>query len=182
MNSETPHPKGPSVTALDKLRLSHYMGRLRDSLPTISGKAWKEIKQGLVSDINEAAAEIGMKRALEELGSPAELAGRYREALGLWAHPLYLRGVAVTGCLLAFVTGIAASFGWGMATALEQAGAAGPAEADFLGLGLTAVPGTLTFTFRSFVVPLLLLVVFVAASRLWRLIPALRPNQVPARA
>jgi hypothetical protein len=176
MNTETSNPDGPAVTTLDKLRLAHYLGRLHDGLPTISSKTWKEIKLDLVPDLHEAAAKVGMKQALEDLGSPAELANRYREALGLWVHPLYARGATVTGCLLAFVTGVAIALGWGMVAALEQAGAAGPAEVDFLGLGLIAVPGTLTFTFRSFIVPLALLVVFVVTSRLWRLIPALRPK------
>lgn len=174
MTAATTAPVRPHLR--DRLRRDWYRLRLELAMQDYPPKDYRRIARSLVAEIDAAAADRGMDRALRDLGSPRRLAAGYHAELDR-ERPRYWDGGIVLGlvllaawlCLLAYWAGATDTLlaqGGGTVT-LEYLGSPTTVTAtdDELALGTSlALPGVL-------LVGGLAMAGFVLGSRLWRLLP-----------
>jgi len=158
----------------DQLRRDWYLTRFLFAMQDYPGKEYKRVRADLRTDLDAAAADVGMRRALADLGSPRHLADGYYGALDR-ERPRYWDGAVVAALLGTMLAYCFLSYGAGAVdTLLAQGG--GTVQLHYLGAPLT-VTGTerelgLEFKF-SWLGALVYLgtmaVGFALGSRLWRL-------------
>lgn len=160
----------------DRARRDWYRFRFELAMQDYPPKEYRRIATALTGEIDAAAADVGMRQALADLGSPGRLAARYHAELDR-DRPRYWDGGILAGlvllsawvCLLAFWSGAAD-------TLLAQGG--GTVTLDYLNAPTTitatdteySISGSLTLQ-AALVVGGLTLAGFATGSRLWRLLP-----------
>ncbi|MCL1841012.1 MAG: hypothetical protein FWF75_04570 [Propionibacteriaceae bacterium] len=152
-----------------------YLYRVHEQMPNVSSEQWDTLRKELVADTDEAAAHVGMRQALADLGPAKDLAAHYNDALDLRRGPLWARGIAALVITAAALVVIALAYQSGMSTALAQTQSAQEVTSDFLGVRLSATADGLAGAagWPQFGIPTLAMIVF---GRLWRMVPACRPK------
>ncbi|MGW6129384.1 hypothetical protein ACWFNE_05085 [Cellulomonas sp. NPDC055163] len=160
----------------DRLRRDWYRLRFELAMQDYPPKEYRRIARSLVTDMDAAAADIGMERALGDLGSPRRLAAGYHAELGR-ERPRYWDGGLVLGLVLlgAWVC-LLAYWGGAVDTLLAQGG--GTVTLKHLGAPTTVTAtddelslGTSLTLRGALLVGGLAAVGFALGSRLWRLLP-----------
>jgi hypothetical protein len=82
----------PRLPLADRIRLALFLWRLSHRLVDLPGRRRREIRRERRDNTRAAAAEVGMRRALANLGHPAALAAEYASAEGR-RRPRYRRGI-----------------------------------------------------------------------------------------
>lgn len=171
--STAPRPTWP-----DRLRREIYLGRVAVWLDDFPAREQRTLRAQLRSDIDAAAADTSMATALASLGAPRALAREYLAGLP-GDRPRWNAGMlwVCSWLLLCLFT-----FAVFSAALLQAADAAGPdgVTARLLWTEVTAVdtPETTSLAWTSTAPWVLAVAVlaFVLGSRLWRLVPTLRPD------
>ena len=169
----TSAPTRDRLSIVDWLRLKYYFIDFNLWMSDYPQREYRRIAKALKAEVRAAAADVGMKKALEGLGTPRGLAAGYLAEIGS-QRPRWNTGAiaAAFALVLPFVA-------WGVFVAgsistLEAQGG-GRAELHFLGAQVEAFvddPGTgsgitMGAAWWAWVLPLTLLV-FLVASRAWR--------------
>lgn len=163
------------LTLRDKLALDLYLARFSWSMQDYPGKEEKRIRRELRAEILAAAADVGMERALADLGHPYALADGYKATrdrrLPRWATGAVAAGVAV-GMLLYLTIAYAfgaldtlAALGGGTVT-LDVLGTPSTFEASDGGISMTTGLGWEGLAVYAGVA----LVAFLLWSRAWRVV------------
>lgn len=162
-----------TITTRDRLALSWYLTRFSWAMQDYPGRAYRRIREDLRRDTLAAADDVGMRRALADLGHPRVLAERYIAEVGR-RLPRWTTGIVAAGVAVLAVAYVVMGYAVGVLDTLRATGA-GTLTMHPLGSTVTytatadqrGVEGTWTWQWL-----LLYLVVaavaFVPASRLWR--------------
>ena len=172
-----------ALTPTDRWRRFWYLQNVEVWLEPMAGRRRRAVLRELRSNLGEAAADVGMTRALADLGRPRALAATYLdsepEGRPRWAHGAVAAGVVVAVWLYATTF-----YTFGMLDALRATGTAVPARGSFLGTAVTATADEqeLSAAFDGLPwLPLLVTVlVFLLVSQAWKALPRRAARQVPA--
>jgi hypothetical protein len=166
-----------TLTITDRLRRWSYLQDVSLWLDPMPGSRRREILRDLRANLGDAALDVGMDRAIEDLGRPRALAREYLQAEPR-NRPVWAAGVVAAGAVL-----LVGMLGWltyafGMADALMSVGG-GTAEGGYLGLRVVteAGPAVLGFETSGWSWPLTtaVLLALLLGARAWRLL-ARRPG------
>ncbi|GAA1633317.1 HAAS signaling domain-containing protein [Georgenia ruanii] len=161
----------------DRVRREAYLLRLQLWLDTYPGKPRRALVAQLRADLDAAAADTSMARAIAGLGNPRALAAEYLALLPR-DRPRWLVGATwAAAWLVAWLLAVT-TFAAALVQVADGAGPAGVA-ARLLWLELTVVATDATFSVSSEGFPwglVLALVLLVLGARGWRVVPALRPD------
>ncbi|WP_420115192.1 HAAS signaling domain-containing protein [Pseudactinotalea sp.] len=156
----------------DRLRRWSYLQDVELWLDPMPGHRRREVIRELRTNLADAAADVGMTNAIEDLGKPRDLAREFVKAEPR-RRPSWSLGVIGAGAVLlvAMLAGLAYAFG--MSDSLLDTGG-GSAEGAFLGIRVLAV-GTeseLSWTWSGWSWPITIVAViaFLVASSAWRLL------------
>lgn len=156
----------------DRLRRWSYLQDVELWLDPMPGRRRREVIRELRTNLADAAADVGMTNAIEDLGKPRDLAREFVKAEPR-RRPSWSLGVIGAGAVLlvAMLAGLAYAFG--MSDSLLDTGG-GSAEGAFLGIRVLAV-GTeseLSWTWSGWSWPITIVAViaFLVASSAWRLL------------
>jgi hypothetical protein len=162
---------------VDLARLELFVQRLDFHLADLPRARRREVRRELRSNARAAAAEIGMARALANLGHPRVLAAGYVTAEGR-PLPRYRRGALVAGVIAVAYVWALALCAVGLADGSHGAAPSGArVSQSFLGTAVTTTtgPGVLSFHLQFNALILLVpLVVFALVARVWRALPSQR--------
>jgi len=175
------------LTLADRWRRERFLQSLSLRLPNISPEDWRTLSRTLRDDLSDAAAHAGMTQAICDLGPVSQLADEYGKALDLSSRPHWATGVCVAGIVWAVATILLFTYATGLYDGAQDGGITANISRNFLGVTVFANVGeptpaghAVTFgmiiTPSAWIVPAFLLVLFVVASRAWRMIPTLRPS------
>lgn len=161
-------------TLLDRARLELYLQRLDHHLGDLPGSRRRQLHRELRANTQAAAAEVGLRQALANLGHPRALATGYLAAEGR-RLPHYRKGAWWTVATLAVYLGAMGLYAAGFTDGAHAAGATKPVTTWFLGASIQADAAGSSWTVPgSLLVVGLLLVVYLLASRAWRALPPVR--------
>lgn len=171
-----PRDAATRLRPVDVVRREWYLLRLSWHMQDHPGREEKRIRRELREALTLAAADVGMARAVRDLGHPMVLAESYRADLGR-PLPRWTAGAVSAALAAAFLLYLAGAYAVGTLDTLEALG----------GGTLTTYPlgGETTFTVADDAIsvestlglPGVLLVLavavvaFVLGSRLWRALP-----------
>lgn len=163
------------LTTTDRLRRGWYLTRFSWHMQDYPQRDYRRIRADLRRELDVAAAEVGMRDALREVGHPHALAQGYHAELGR-PVPRWASGAAVAALVLALPAYAAAVYAVGGLDVLEATGG-GTATTHPLG-------GTMDFTSTASEISVsaqlgpaglavvlgLALVAFLLGARAWRLL------------
>jgi hypothetical protein len=166
----------------DRLRLELLLQRLDYHLSDLPGARRRQVRREIRANALAAAADVGLRRAVANLGHPRVLAAGYLAAEGR-PLPQFRKGAWWAAAALAAYVVAALIFTTGFLDGAEAASDLDrPLTTSFLGAVVEANPGrpslAITFNAVALVVPV---VVFLLASRAWRALPPVR-RRLAARA
>lgn len=172
-----------ALTPTDRWRRFWYLQNVEVWLEPMSGRRRRAVLRELKDNLGEAAADVGMTRALADLGRPRVLAATYLdsepEGRPRWVHGAVAAGVVVGVWLYATLF-----YTIGMLDALGSTGTAVPAHGSFLGTAVTAISNEQELSAAFDGLPwgplLVAALAFLVASRAWRALPRRGSTQVPA--
>lgn len=163
----------PPLSLADRARREWYLARLDWAMQDYPRREFRRIRTDLRAELSPAAAEVGMRRALAELGHPRTLAERYTAELGR-RLPRWTAGTVVAGAAVGVLAYLTFAYTFGSLDTLE---ALGGGSVTFRPLGAEVV---LTHTDDEISVAStgswgwlalyagVAVVSFVLGSRLWR--------------
>jgi hypothetical protein len=159
----------------DRIRLELLVQRLDYHLSDLPGARRRQIRREIRANTRAAAADVGARQALANLGHPRVLAAGYLAAEGR-PLPQFRKGAWWAAAALALYIFAAMIFATGF---VDGADAASDLDrrltTSFLGASVEATPGepsfAVTFNPTALIVPA---VVFLLASRAWRALPPVR--------
>lgn len=161
-----------TLSLSDRLRRWSYLQDVELWLDPMPGRRRREVLQELRTNLVDAAADVGMAQAIEDLGRPRDLARDYVRSEPR-RRPSWSMGVLGAGAvlLLAVLTGL--SYMFGMADALLGSGG-GTAEGGFFGIAITTTATddglAWVWTGWSWPITIVALLAFLGASSSWRLL------------
>jgi hypothetical protein len=163
------------LSVADRLRLERFLLRFSWAMQDYPRKEYLRIRRELRAEVRAAAADVGMRQALADLGHPVTLGERYIAELGR-RLPRWTSGIVAGGLAVGVLVYLFAAYAVGTLDTLEALG----------GGSLTRYPfGTETvFTFTEDEISVLsgvswqwavlylgaAAVAFVVGSRLWRVL------------
>jgi hypothetical protein len=170
---ETPRTT-PSRT--DRLRLAWYLQRLSWALEDFPRRERKAALRQVREDTTAAAADVGMRTAVEELGHPRALAERYTAQLGR-PLPRWTAGAVAAALAVGAFLYLGLAYALGAVEAVEAMGG-GTVTTYPIGSEVVVTADGDTFSVESSLSwqgTLLVLgvagVAFALASRVWRVLP-----------
>jgi len=176
----------PRLSLVDWWRREWFLQSLSLRLPNISQKDWRMLSRGLRTDLSDAAAHVGMRQAIDDLGPIDQLAIEYGKALDLSSRPQWITASFVTLIVWAVGTILLLTYAAGLYDGAVDGGITANISRNVLGVtvfanvGESTLPGVDSFgmiiTPSAWIVPVFLLVLFLVSARAWRTIPALRPS------
>jgi hypothetical protein len=172
-----------ALTPTDRWRRFWYLQNVEVWLGPMAGRRRRAVLRELKGNLGEAAADVGMTRALADLGRPRVLAATYLdsepEGRPRWVHGAVAAGVVVGVWLYATLF-----YTFGMLDALRATGTAVPARGSFLGTAVTATANQQELSAAFDGLPWLPLLVtalaFLLVSRAWKALPRRAAPRVPA--
>ena len=169
------------MTLTDRARRSWYLLRFELAMQDYPSKEYKRIRATLRSDLAAAAADVGLRRALVDLGAPSELAAGYYGELHR-RRPRYWDGAVAAGLVGAILLYSFLSYGAGAVDTLLASGG-GTVELSYLGAAMTVTGTSEQISIESQLSWLgvavstgTLAIAFALGARVWRL----RAGAVPA--
>lgn len=171
------------LSLADRWRRFWYLQSVELWLEPMPGRRRRAVLRELRTNLGEAAADVGMARALSDLGRPGVLARTFldEEPPG---RPRWVLGAVAASAVFAVWIYATLFYTLGMLDALDATGTTVPARGSFLGTAVTAVSSDqeLSAGFDGLPwLPLLLMVLaFLLASRAWKALPRRGGRQVPA--
>ena len=173
-----------TLSLADRWRRSWYLQRLELWLDPMPRRRRRAVLGELRANLDEATADVGLERAVADLGAPRELARRYLDAETA-GRPRWHQGAVAAGLLLAAWVYATFFYAVGMLDALASTGTTTPARGSFLGTRVEAVSSPAEFSAAFTGVPwapvVATLVVFLLVGRAWRALPGRSPVEVSAR-
>jgi hypothetical protein len=172
-----------ALSPADRWRRYRYLQNVAFWLDPMPGRRRRAVLRELRQNLDAAAVDSGMARAVADLGSSRLLARQFLEAEQSGRPSWYHGALAATVVLAAWLYATM-FYALGMLDALEATGTTAPAEGSFLGTHVSAL-----FTEQQISAgfsgppwaPLLVMVLaFLLASRAWRALPRRGSAQVPA--
>ncbi|QTE29282.1 hypothetical protein [Pengzhenrongella sicca] len=158
----------------DRARRSWYLTRFSLAMQDYPAREYRQIGADLRAGIDAAAADVGMARALADLGTPARLAAGYYGELGR-PRPRYWDGAVVAGLFGLLLALCFFSYAAGAADTL-LAGGGGVVELTYLGAPMTVTGTSASLSVESQVTWLGVLafvgsvgLAFALGARCWRL-------------
>ncbi|MBX9247001.1 hypothetical protein ICW40_19605 [Actinotalea ferrariae] len=181
MNAETSRTTGTADTAprstnppaRDVVRREWFLTRLSWHLQDHPGREAKQIVRDLRGELTSAAADVGMRQAVRDLGHPLVLAEGYRAHLGRRV-PRWTAGAVAAGLAVAFLVYLGFAYAFGTLDTLEALGGGTVTRYPFgaetvFTSGADGIAVESTFTWQGVVIFVLVAAVaFVLGSRAWR--------------
>jgi hypothetical protein len=164
------------LSLTDRLQREWYVTKVDFLAQDVPSGERKARRRELRSDLAAAAADVGMSRAIQDLGPASVLAHELKLAEGR-KLPHVWTGVITFGILLYAWAGMLAAVTYALMEAAEQLalGRTVTIHATWLGATATITHGqrvlSAQWTF-SILLPLVLIAVSLAAARAWRYRPA----------
>ena len=109
------------LPAADRLRLERYLLRFSWHMQDYPQRQERAVRRDLRREIRAAAADVGMTRALADLGHPHVLAEGYITALGR-RLPRWTSGAVAATLAVAFLAYLGLAYGAGTLDTLEALG------------------------------------------------------------
>ena len=164
------------LSAGDSLRKDWYLLRFGYHMQDFPNRRYKPIRAELSAQLDEAAAHVGMRQAVADLGHPAALAEQYVASLGR-RLPRWTTGAVAAGLSIGILVFLGMSYAFGTLDTLDALGG-GTRTAYPFGAPTTfvndgdsiSVESTFTLAGAAFFTAVAV-VSFVLGSRVWRLIP-----------
>lgn len=161
-----------ALTLADRWRRWSYLQDVELWLDPMPGKRRREVLRELRTNLADAASDVGMRQAIEDLGRPRDLAREFVQAEPRH-RPAWSLGVLGAGAVLLVALLAGLSYAFGMSDALLDAGG-GSAEGSFLGIAVSTVAteDELSWTWSGWSWPITIVAViaFLIASSSWRLV------------
>lgn len=161
-----------ALSLTDRLRRWSYLQDLELWLDPMPGKRRRELLRDLRTNLADAATDVGMVQAIEDLGKPRDLA---RELVRSEPRrrPSWSLGVLGIGAVLFVAILAGLSYMFGMSDALLGSGG-GTAEGGFLGIAViaTATADEMSWSWSGWSWPITVVaaIAFLVASSAWRLL------------
>lgn len=161
------------LSTRDALRWDWYLVRFPSSMQDYSRKEYRRIKRELRAETRAAAAEVGMRRALRDLGHPRVLAEQYIAEYGK-RLPRYTTGAVAAGLAVSLIVYPFVAYSLGALDAIESMGGGSvmrylfgsetvfTSTAEEISVAAVGSPGWLV------VYGVAATVAFVLGARLWR--------------
>ena len=105
----------------DALARERFLLRFAWAMQDYPAKEYRRIKADLRAQIAHAAAAVGLRRALADLGSPVVLAEEYLAALGS-RRPRWTTGIVVAGVAVGVLAFLTMTYAFGALDALDAMG------------------------------------------------------------
>ena len=167
----TPPTTAPGLR--DRAALTTYLTRLSWAMQDYPAREWRDLRRALRADTLAAAADVGMSRALADLGHPRVLAESYL-AQRPGRLPRWTAGTVAAGVTVLVLFYLAATYTFGTLDTLEQLGGGEVTRHPFgRPVTFSATPDALGVS--GDVGPLVLLalgagaVAWLLGARVWRL-------------
>lgn len=162
------------LSLAERWKRQAYLSQVDLWLDPMPRQRRRQVLRELKANLGAAALEDGMPTAIDELGRPRALARQYLETeprgRPTWYHGVFAVAAALVVWLLTLTSYVFGSIDTLLATGLSE-----PAEISFFGLSISteAHETTIGATFTGFWWPglIILVVIFLLASRIWRLLP-----------
>ncbi|NCT89639.1 hypothetical protein GXB85_01525 [Cellulomonas sp. APG4] len=121
--TRTPVDDAPTAAPAlaDRLRREWYLARLDWAMQDYPRREFRRIRADLRAELAPAAAEVGMRQALADLGHPRTLAERYTAELGR-KLPRWTAGTVVAGVAVGVVAYLTFAYAFGSLDTLEALG------------------------------------------------------------
>lgn len=159
----------------DRLRRDWYLLRLEWALQDYPHKALSRLKRDLRTELTLAAQDVGMRRAVADLGHPRALAERYVDELGR-RLPRWTAGALAAGLVLGVLAYLFLAYSMGTLDTLAELGGGSVTRYPFgaeTTWSSTEVGGISVATRPSVAGTVFVLgvtvVAFVLGARVWRL-------------
>lgn len=172
MNATTRTRHRPGIR--DLVRRESYLARLDWSLRNLPSKESRQIQRDLRRDVTATAADIGMRPALADLGTPGVLASQYTTGIDP-EGPRYGSGALAAGVTVCAIVFLMLAYAIGTLDTLDALGG-GVRDMKFWGSQMTFTSTTDTISFDMVnILPMLLVtlaisvVTFLIFARIWRL-------------
>ncbi|GAA1429959.1 hypothetical protein GCM10009616_13300 [Microlunatus lacustris] len=173
----------PSLSLTDRWRRSWFLERVELWLDPMPRRRRRAVLGELRANLDEATADVGLRRALADLGAPRELARTYLDAEPA-DRPRWHQGAVAASMLLAAWVYATLFYTLGMLAALDSTGTASPARGTFLGTRVEAVSNASELSAAFTGVPwgplVVMLLVFLLVGRAWNALPRRSAPQVSA--
>lgn len=180
MSTRTPRPTDPEPRANaraaslgDVVRREWFLTRLSWHLQDHPGREAKQIVRDLRGELTSAAADVGMRQAVRDLGHPLALADGYRAQLGRRV-PRWTAGATAAALAVAAVVYLGFAYAIGTLDTLEALGGGSVTRYPFGGETVftstadgVSVESTLSWQ-GALAVAVVAVVAFVLGSRAWR--------------
>lgn len=166
----------PTLDLRDRLRREWYLTRLSWHLQDYPHRQEKQIRRDLRAELTRAAADVGMVRAVQDLGHPLTLAEGYKGELGR-PLPRWTSGAVAAGLAVALLVYLGAAYAAGT---LDTLGALGGGTLTRYPFGAQttfvstedAISVSSTFSLAGVsLVMAVAAVAFALGSRIWRVLP-----------
>jgi hypothetical protein len=165
-----------TLSLTDRLRRWSYLQDVELWLDPMSGRRRREVLRELRTNLADAAADVGMTQAIEDLGKPRDLARELVDAEPR-RRPSWSLGVLGAGAVLLIAMLAGMSYLFGLTDGALGAGG-GTVEGGFLGVQIVTVAtdAELSWTLSgwSWPVTIAALIGFLIASAAWRALPTRR--------
>lgn len=160
------------LTLGDRFRRWSYLQDVELWLDPMAGPRRREVLRELRTNLADAAADVGMARAIDDLGRPRVLARELVEAEPR-RRPSWALGVLGAGAVLLIAMLAGMGYLSGMTDALLGVGG-GTAEGSFLGIDVltTATDSELSWEMSGWSWPIVVAMVLalLLSARAWRLV------------
>lgn len=158
----------------DVTRREWYLTRLDWGLRDLPSKESRHIRRDLRRDITATAAEVGMRPALDDLGTPGDLATQYTAGMDP-EGPRYVQGALAAGATVAAIVFLLVAYAVGTLDTLSFVGG-GTRTLSLWGSEtvLTATPEVTSVQIMNAISMVLVIaaisaVAFLVFSRIWRI-------------
>lgn len=166
-----------TLSPTDRWRRFWYLQSVALWLDPMPGRRRRAVVRELRSNLDSAAADVGLAAALGDLGSPRGLARKYLDTEPT-GRPRWNQGALAAGLVFGAWLYATMFYAVGMLDALDSTGTTVPARGSFLGTGVEAVFSDAQISAAFSGVPWLPLVVmllaFLLVGRAWKALPGRR--------
>lgn len=112
----------PTATSrTDRARREWFLFRFSWHMQDFPGKQYRQIKRDLRRELTTAGADVGMRRAVTDLGRPRTLADSYLAELGR-PVPRWTTGAVAAGLAIGFIVYLGVAYSIGTIDTLEAIG------------------------------------------------------------
>lgn len=163
-----------TLSLADRLRRWSYLQDVELWLDPMPGRRRREVLRDLRSNLADAAADVGMRQAIDDLGKPRALARSYLSTEPR-RRPSWSLGVITAGLVLLVTMLVFFGYLAGMTDALLDGGG-GTATGSFFGIAVAveASDTVLAGSFQGWSWPITVVAVLalLLGAQVWRYLPA----------